>query len=122
MHIDKITLDNTHKNLTLDFDDGYSQSLSFELLRVLAPRETLKQQKQPAALVTHKKSVLLSAIESVGRHGYRFIFDDGYSDIYSPECLRDFSLNHVALWQDYLDKMQQQHLSRESLIEIKEVK
>ena len=81
MRIKRFLINTSEKSITIDFIHGDTACLSFEYLRVFTPMA--KQN----ALVSHKKHVVLTSIENVGKHGYRFIFDDQHSAIYSTEYL-----------------------------------
>jgi len=72
--------------------------------------------------VYHKKQVQLLNIESVGKHGYRFIFDDGHSNIYNEDYLLTLATEYQQRWQRYLSSTSTVSNSREAMIEIKEVK
>ncbi len=91
--------------------------LSFEYLRVFSPgKENAKY-----AVVSHKKLVKITAIESVSKHGVRLIFDDNHSAIYSTEYLAVLGKNQHERWQDYLTQLKSSGHSREARIDIKEV-
>lgn len=91
--------------------------LPFEYLRVFSPAQV--PGKSP--LVTHKKHVKIQVIESVGKHGSRFTFDDQHSAIYSNEHLQDLAINQTAYWQEYLAQLKDSGHSREAMIDIKQV-
>jgi DUF971 family protein len=122
MAINQFLIDNANKQLSITFDDGFAACLNFEFLRVLAPSETAKQQQQANYQVLHKKSVIVNAIEAVGKHGYRLCFDDAFSDIYNEIYLKEIAHNQSTLWQEYLNKLDGKIHQRETSIEIKEVK
>ena len=91
---------------------------SFEFLRVFSPTPATK--KQPP-LVCHKKLVRLMAIEPVGKHGFRFVFDDEHSEIYSVEHLVTLAKQQDSLWQQYLAAIKESGHSREAMINITEL-
>ena len=95
-----------------------SYSLPFEYLRISSP---LNKPKNSQTIVSHKKQVQLIAIESVAKHGYRLIFDDHHSAIYSADYLLTLAVEQEARWSDYLDKLKESSHSREAMIEIKQV-
>jgi len=96
--------------------------LSFEYLRVFAPTNEKGQAIGAIPKVYHKKQVKLLAIESVAKYGYRFIFDDGHSNIYSDDYLQILASEYQQRWQNYLQSTSAAINSREATIEIKEVK
>lgn len=116
--ITEFSIDKKAKSLRVDLFSGQSLNLSFEYLRVFSPAEA--QAKNPQ-LVAHKKLVMLAIIESVGKHGYRFIFDDGHHAIYPVDYLLDLAESYEARWNEYLQQIEQSPLSREPSINFKEV-
>ncbi|WP_448213705.1 gamma-butyrobetaine hydroxylase-like domain-containing protein [Colwellia sp. MEBiC06753] len=87
-----------------------------EFLRVVAIDASAK-----APVATHKKLVKLSSIESVGKHGFRLIFDDGFSQIYSVADFKYLNENRDRLWQQYLQQLAASGHSREATIDIKQL-
>ncbi len=116
MNIKNFTLSNNEKSLTINFINGDSACLSFEYLRVFTPKANNSAKQE--TLVTHKKSVVLAAIENVGKHGYRFIFDDQHSDIYSAKYLTLLINEYEQRWQHYLAELKASGHSREAMINI----
>ena len=96
--------------------------LSVEYLRVYAPTDDKGKAIGEIPKVYHKKQVQLLKIESVGKHGYRFIFDDGHSNIYNEDYLLTLAAEYQQRWQRYLSSTSAVSNSREAMIEIKEVK
>ncbi len=115
MIITRLIINNTEKNLTIYTDKSKVARLNFEYLRVFPPT-TDNHQKQ--ALVSHKKEVKLTTIESVGKHGYRFIFDDQHSAIYSSNYLELLIKEYDQRWQHYLNELKTSGHSREAMINI----
>lgn len=105
---------NTEKKLTLNSIKSENAQLSFEYLRVFTPTTGKKQQ----TLVSHKKSIMLKAIENVGKHGYRLVFDDGHNAIYSLDYLELLIKEYDQRWQHYLDELKASGHSREVMINI----
>jgi len=108
-NITRITLDAEKACLNVTFKSAKRYSYSLEYLRVCAP-SAMK------TLVCHKKQIKLIAIEPVGRHGYRFIFDDDFSDIFSTEYLHLLDQEYESRWQYYLDEMAKSSHNREASI------
>lgn len=92
------------------------QSFSFycEYLRVFSPA----QQAMKQALVGHKKKVKLFTIESLGSHGYRFIFDDNHTAIFNLDDLMALHQQYEKNWANYQQQLTQHHLTREPQITI----
>ena len=133
MKISRFTLNQATATLTLDFINhkgrGESYQLSFEYFRVFSPVKG-KQDKgiassefsgQEIPLIAHKKQVQLKAIEPVGKHGYRFIFDDQHKAIYSLGYLLQLCQQQHALWPEYLAAMKSNKLTREANISISQL-
>jgi len=116
MNIKQFIINNNEKNLTLNFFKGEVVCLSFEYLRVFTPTNNNSPKQQ--VLVTHKKSVMLNAIENVGKHGYRLVFDDQHSAIYSSEYLALLTKEYEQRWQHYLQELKASGHSREAMINI----
>ena len=126
MRIKSFIINTNKKSITINLSNGDTACLGFEYLRVFTPKFTPKSNnsaKQQALashknLVTHKKLVTLSAIENVGKHGYRFIFDDQHSAIYSAEYLNLLIIEHEQRWEYYLTELKASGHSREAIIDI----
>ena len=116
MGIKQFIINNDEKKLTVNFIKGKSASLSFEYLRVFTP--TANNSPKQQTLVTHKKLVQLTAIENVGKHGFRLIFDDQHSAIYSSEYLALLIKENEQRWQHYLIELHNSGHSREAMINI----
>jgi DUF971 family protein len=119
MKISTFILQSTLKQLLIKFPSGESCSLDYEYLRVFSPDVFVKEQL--TKVVAHKKQVRLTQIESVAKHGYRFIFDDGYSAIYSDEYLALLVKNKIRFWAEYTEQLQKSGLTREESIMIKQL-
>lgn len=114
MNISNFTINIVEKTLTITCVNSKSTQLSFEYLRVFSPSTGNKQQP----LVTHKKLITLTTIENVGKHGYRLVFDDQHSAIYSSEYLELLVKEHTQRWQHYLSEIKASGHSREEMINI----
>lgn len=116
--VTEFSIDKKAKSLRVDLFSGQSLNLSFEYLRVCSPAEAQAKNSQ---LVAHKKLVMLAIIESVGKHGYRFVFDDGHHAIYPADYLLNLAESYETRWTEYLQQIEQSPLSREPSINFKEV-
>lgn len=114
MIITGFIINNVEKTLTINSVNSKGAQLSFEYLRVLTPAIGNKQQ----ALISHKKSITLTAIENVGKHGYRLTFDDQHSAIYSSDYLELLVKEQAQRWQHYLSEIKASGHSREAMINI----
>jgi len=122
--IHQFTINTRDGNLSIMSTINKPINLSFEYLRVFAPAECKKAQgdKTPhkSPQVFHKKNIKLSAIEPLGKHGYRFIFDDDFSDIFSDDDLFNLHQQHTQLWPLYEASLSSVN-SREESINFKPV-
>jgi len=116
MNIKSFIINTNKKSITINLINGDTACLSFEYLRVFTPE--INNSKKQQALVTNKKLVTLSAIENVGKHGYRFVFDDQHNAIYSAEYLTLLIIEHEQRWQHYLTELKASGHSREAIINI----
>jgi DUF971 family protein len=123
-NISNFTIHRQAASLSLQFDniEQDSAELSFEYLRVFAPTDDKGQPSGLSPKVYHKKQVQLLSIESVGKHGYRFIFDDDHSNTYSTAYLQVLLAEYEQRWQHYMKSVNSAINSRETTIEITEVK
>tara|TARA_R110002124_G_scaffold63013_1_gene172081 strand:+ start:25044 stop:25430 length:387 start_codon:yes stop_codon:yes gene_type:complete len=120
--IDKATATLSILDDNAEQDNSKAIKLSFEYLRVFAPTNDKGQAIGSTPKVFHKKQVQLLKIESVAKHGYRFIFDDHHSNIYSDDYLQLLTVEYQQRWQRYQQSTDTAINSREATIEIKEVK
>lgn len=122
--IQTFSINQQDSNLTLSLSDSSAQfseewQFSFEFLRVVQLPGRLS--KKPTAIDSHKKSVLIVAIESLGRHGFKLLFDDGFSCSYHQEEFALLFQQRESLWQDYLVALKSSGHSREAIIDIKQL-
>jgi DUF971 family protein len=120
MAIKHFIINQADNNLSLLTDLAKAKPclLSFEYLRISSPTDTAKKAK---TVISHKKQVQLLAIEPVAKHGYRFLFDDQHSAIYSDDYLQKLITEQEPRWQAYLDELNSSGHSREAMITIKQV-
>lgn len=96
-----------------DTDNATTWQFSYEYLRVFSIRQAANK-----TVIANKKQVALENIEHVGKHGYRFIFDDNHSCIFELTDLADLHKNYENNWQNYLTSLLNNNLSREAKIDI----
>ncbi len=125
MKIQNFILDNHLKKLAIEFASSMgvdNAQLSFEYLRISTPDNTAKKQSNgQVAVISHKKDVQLLNIESVAKHGYRLIFDDGHNAIYSEDTLLTLSAEFEVRWNNYLTDLKASGHSRETMIDFKQL-
>ena len=116
------SLNNNENNVQISFEKQGKVSLNYEYLRVFSPQaEKTANKENSGNFVFHKKQVKLLNIEAVGKHGYRFIFDDNHKAIYSETYLFILYKQHDQRWQDYLAQTNASGNSREASIQFKAV-
>lgn len=124
MKVNQFILDNSQQLLTIVFANNektIEEQLSFEYLRISSPEQSSAKPNADLSLISHKKGVLLVNIESVAKHGYRFIFSDNHTAVYSEDYLETIALNFETLWQQYLSALKVSGHSRETMINFKQV-
>ena len=111
----EIRLKQAEKTLEVDFDDGAKFALPAELLRVESPSAEVEghgpDQKQ---VVAGRRHVGIMGVEPVGNYAICIKFDDLHdTGIYSWETLYTFGQNQEAIWQGYLNDLEEKGLSRD---------
>ena len=111
----EVRLKKAEKRLEIDFDDGRTFSLPAELLRVESPSaEVQGHGPSQKTIVGGRRHVGIMALEAVGNYAVRIKFDDLHdTGIYSWQYLYKMGENQDTLWQDYLDALAAQGLSRD---------
>ena len=111
----EIRLKREEKTLEIDFEDGKSFRLPAELLRVESPSaEVQGHGPSQKTLVAGRRHVGIMAIEPVGNYAIRIKFDDMHdTGIYSWDTLYDYGQRQEEMWQDYLNAIEAESLSRD---------
>jgi len=111
----EIRVDRQAKCLRVVFDNGDDFTLPAELLRVESPSAEV-QGHGPSQKVTlaGRRHVGIMDVEPVGNYAIKIKFDDLHdTGIYRFAYLHHLGVNQEAVWQAYLDALEQQNLSRE---------
>jgi DUF971 family protein len=122
----KFTLKSKQQTLDLILNNKTSEnspvlSLKYEYLRIFSPSELQKANSNKNTSSTsipqvfHKKNIQLIAIEPLGKHGHRFLFDDGFNDIYSNTELLNLSHNVDENWSRYINNLSTTNSREESI-------
>jgi DUF971 family protein len=111
----ELRLSKDKKTLAIAFDSGERYELAAEYLRVKSPSaEVQGHSAEERKTVPGKRDVMVLEVLPVGNYAVRLVFDDMHSTgIYGWDYLRDLGQNHAANWQDYLDDLATQNLSRD---------
>ena len=110
-----IRVDRREKRLTVTFDNGDSFTLPAELLRVESPSaEVQGHGPGQKTIIAGRRHVGIMDVEPVGNYAIRIKFDDMHdTGIYSFGYLHFLGRRQDKLWQDYLDALDEQGLSRD---------
>lgn len=104
------------RTLSVTWDDGRSDALAAELLRVESPSAEVRGhggagEKQ---LVPGKRLVEIRGVEAVGSYAVRIVFSDGHATgIYTWPQLRRFGAEGAALLAAYEAALAQRGWSRD---------
>ena len=111
----EIRLKREEKTLEIDFEDGKSFRLPAELLRVESPAaEVQGHGPSQKTRVAGRRHVGIMAVEPVGNYAIRIKFDDMHdTGIYSWDTLYDYGQRQEEMWQDYLNAIEAESLSRD---------
>lgn len=111
----EIKLHQKSRLLELGYENGERYTLDFEFLRVYTPSaEARGHGPGQETLQTGKRNVDIERIEPVGTYAVRLVFSDGHdSGLYSWDLLYNLGKHHDELWQDYLNQIEAQGLSRD---------
>mmetsp|Transcript_10660 Transcript_10660/g.19469 ORF Transcript_10660/g.19469 Transcript_10660/m.19469 type:complete len:158 (+) Transcript_10660:27-500(+) len=113
-----VTLQKDHKYLHIEYSDGRKLSYPSEYLRVYSPSaQSEKLGRVNGALgsgiVSGRKFVNISSIETVGSYALRLHFDDLHnSGIFSWELLRHLGDEKLPLMRGYILEIRRRGLSR----------
>jgi len=115
MNPTEITLHQKSKTLEIAFEDGVRYKFPFEFLRVLSPSAEVRGHGPgQEVLQTGKKNVNVTELEPTGSYALKIAFDDGHdSGLYSWEYLKLLGENQNAMWQEYLQRIEEAGASRD---------
>lgn len=111
-----LTVRKQSRVLEIEFDDGATFSLPFEFLRVYSPSAEVRGHGPgQETLQTGMRHIDINAVEPVGNYAIKPVFSDGHdSGIYSWEYLHQLGTGQVAMWEDYLRRLEAAGFTRES--------
>jgi DUF971 family protein len=111
----RIVVHKQSRILEIDFSDGSSFRLPFELLRVQSPSAEVRGHGPgQETLQVGKRDVDVTAVEPVGNYAIQPHFSDGHATgIYSWDYLHWLGSNQESLWRDYLERLEQAGASRD---------
>ncbi len=102
-----LTVRNVSKLLEIEFDDGKSFSIPFELLRVYSPSaEVMGHGPGQEVLQVGKREVGIAGVEPVGNYAVQPTFSDGHNTgIFTWEYLYKLGNEKDVLWAGYMDRL-----------------
>ena len=111
----ELRLHKDRKTLTVSFDGIGNFDFPAEYLRVKSPSaEVQGHSAEDRKTVPGKRNVEIIEVLPVGNYAVRLVFDDMHSTgIYGWEFLLDLGRNYTKYWQDYLDELAAQNLTRD---------
>lgn len=110
-----INYSQSRRVLTISFPESDPVELSAELLRVLSPSaEVQGHGPGQEVLQTGKQGVSISDMQPIGHYAVQLSFDDGHSSgLYTWAYLAQLAREKQALWQRYLEKLDEAGASRD---------
>ena len=111
-----ITVHEQSRALEMAFSDGTHFRISFELMRVYSPSaEVMGHGPGQEVLQTGKRDVALVNLAPVGNYAIQPVFSDGHdSGIYTWAYLYELGRDQDALWQRYLQRLQEAGVERDA--------
>jgi DUF971 family protein len=102
--------------LELQYADGNSYRVPFELMRVYSPSaEVHDHGPGQETLQTGKREVSIVALEGVGNYALQPTFSDGHNTgIYSWDLLWELATRQDELWTEYFDKLNAAGVERDA--------
>ncbi|HXZ10027.1 MAG TPA: DUF971 domain-containing protein [Paraburkholderia sp.] len=102
--------------LELQYGEGASYRVPFELLRVYSPSAEVRGHGPgQETLQTGKRDVTIVSIEGVGNYALQPTFSDGHSTgLYSWDLLYDIATRQDELWREYLHKLEAAGVDRDA--------
>ena len=111
----ELRLHKDRKTLTVSFEGAGSFDLPAEYLRIKSPSaEVQGHSPDQRKTVPGKSHVGIMEVLPVGNYAVRLVFDDMHSTgIFGWSYLLDLGRNQARYWQDYLDELAAQNMTRD---------
>ena len=111
-----LTVHGASRVLEVSYSDGKTFRIPFELLRVYSPSaEVQGHGPGQEVLQTGKRDVGVNTIEPVGNYAIKPFFSDGHeSGLYTWEYLYQLGSQQDALWQQYLQRLEEAAMDRDT--------
>ncbi len=110
-----ITAHQKTAELEIQFDDGLSFRIPFELMRVYSPSAEVRGHGVGHEILQHgKRGVMVTHIEPVGYYAIKPIFSDGHdSGLFSWSYLYFLGSRQEELWKSYEARLHAAGFSRD---------
>jgi DUF971 family protein len=110
----EIRVVNDRRTLRIGYDDGRTDEIEAEYLRVESPSaEVQGHSPDQKTIVGGKKDVRIMAVQPVGSYAVRLDFSDGHTTgIFTWNYLRGLADRRELIWGQYLEKLAELGLSR----------
>ena len=111
----EIKLKDKGRLFEITFDNSETFTLPAEFLRVESPSAEVKGHGPGQEItVPGKRDVTITGVEPTGNYAVRLIYDDGHdTGLYSWDLLHRLGRDHDRLWQNYLERLKNEGLSRD---------
>ncbi len=111
-----LTVHQQSRALEIEFDDGRTFRIPFELMRVYSPSaEVQGHGPGQETLQTGKRDVVIDAIEPVGHYAVKPTFSDGHdSGLFTWDYLYRLGSQQDELFAQYLERLAQAGLDRDA--------
>lgn len=111
-----LTVHQQSRALEIEFDDGRSFRIPFELMRVYSPSaEVQGHGPGQETLQTGKRDVLITDVEPIGHYAVKPTFSDGHdSGLFTWDYLYRLGAEQDALLAQYLERLAAAGLDRDA--------
>ena len=111
-----INMKRSDRQLALEYANGESYEIPYELLRVYSPSaEVQGHGPGQETLQTDKENILIEGIQAVGNYAIQIFFNDGHdSGIFSWNYLYELATEQDAKWENYLQRLKQAGIQRKT--------
>ncbi|KMZ11960.1 hypothetical protein BHUM_03050c [Candidatus Burkholderia humilis] len=116
-----VVLHSKSRVLELQYGDGESYRVPFELLRVYSPSaEVQGHGPGQETLQTGKREVAIVGVGPVGHYALQLTFSDGHNTgIYSWDILHRLATQQDGLWREYFAKLEAAGVERDAPMPVK---
>ncbi len=111
-----LTVHQVSRALEIEFDDGRTFRIPFELMRVYSPSaEVQGHGPGQETLQTGKRDVLVTDIDPIGHYAVKPTFSDGHdTGLFTWDYLYRLGAEQEALFEQYLERLAAAGLDRDA--------